>query len=157
VFLDINGVEIGESVDEALAHTASKFEIVSDLRRNLAADDDSCPTFHEVEGGADDVRVLTEEIGLWREVEDRIDCGEQAVLAWHVVGRGCDRSEWRPSQDEFKIIEPDEIGQVRVTARKLRDLDRARGLGEREMSAQVTGERFTIQVFARTNGCRVVR
>ena len=86
--------------------------------------------------------------------------GEPAIFARHVVRLRRHRTKRRPPQHKFRAAEPQQIGQVRVAAGKLRD-GHVRGeieaadLARFEMPPQVGGERGPIELFGRTNLARI--
>src|SRR5262249_57485372 len=83
----------------------------------------------------------------------RIDGGEQPVLARHVVSRRRDRAERRAAHYEFTLAQPDAVGQIRMTAGKLRDLDPRVAVQVaveflRQTLAEISLQRFPIHFFA---------
>ena len=63
-------VERGERVDDHLADAPGEHGIALEARRQVGADDDAVAPLHDVERGADDARVLAQEIAARRQ---RID------------------------------------------------------------------------------------
>jgi hypothetical protein len=87
-----------------------------------ASYDDSVPPFHHVENRTDDRGIVAEGVDAGRQWKDGLDRRQPAILASHVVRGRWNRTERRATNDEFSVAKSNLIGEIRVPARKLRDL-----------------------------------
>src|SRR6185436_13912730 len=82
----------------------------------------------------------------------RVDGGEDAALARHVVRARRDGAEGRAAQHELFVAEADLVRQVRVAAAELLDFHRA---ADAELLAQVRLEPRPVELLARADRARV--
>ena len=76
---DVDRVQVGERVDDAAADARTQLDVAGDRRRLVGADDDAAAPLHHIEDGADDARVLAEQIRLRRERKVRMHRGQHAT------------------------------------------------------------------------------
>ena len=101
-----------QRINHRFADLPAKWQSIFNLARHLAANDQPAPPLHQVKWHADDGGVFAKQIGLRREIEDRMDGRKQAILARHIVRRRCDRAERRAAQDEFAVAQANQVSQI---------------------------------------------
>ena len=157
---DVDAVQVGQRIDEREADATPYLRLIPDRRRFLVADDNAMAPFHHVENGPDDRGILAARVHAWRQRKYRVDRGQPARLARHVVrGRGY-RPQRRPAHDELGRAKADVIGQVRVATRELRNLHgratvRPRQIGIAQVFPQPGVQPRPIELFARPDGSRL--
>jgi hypothetical protein len=147
----VDRVEIDERVHEQVAQAASGGGV--DACRQLLAQDDAAPAFHQIERRTEDVGLVAVGDHARRAIEHRRELREDRDLATHVVRGFHLAAERRPPQHVLAIAVMDEVRQVRVTARELLDADGAVGT---ELGIEVCAERGEVELFALPHGLRLV-
>src|SRR5262245_48024333 len=97
-------------INHCFADAAPKSEISAYFGRLGTSHDDPSPSFHEVKGDSNDRGVFADQEGLWCERKDRMNCGKQTALAWHVMSPGSHRAEGRTPQDKLASVITNQVG-----------------------------------------------
>ena len=122
----VDGVEVGEGVDDGEADAPTDVGVLRHRRRDGAPDDDAGAVLDHEEVGTDDRVVVAEGEGPWRRRVGAPQARQRAELPLHVVGAGRELPERRPADDEAAIAEAHEVREVGRAVGELQHLHRAR-------------------------------
>ena len=96
-------MEIGQRVDHGFAQSPADIGMSGQRQRLVPAHDDAASTLHDVEHATQHGLVLAQKIRARRERKHRMECGEPAELAGHVVRARRDRTERRTPHDHLGV------------------------------------------------------
>ena len=123
--VDVDGVQVGEHVDEVLAQPRPQLERQLGRRVLGAVEHDAVDEAHHVERRAVDRLVGAQPERRRHRHGGRADGGDDPVLAGHVVGRGQHMAErWAAQHEPCAVGIGDRERQVRPTAGDQRELER---------------------------------
>ncbi len=141
-------------VEQSFAQLPSLVGRERETGGQISPQDNAPEAFHDVEGRPDHRGVVRVREGSRTVRKDGLERLEHPILPGHVMGSlglGADR---RASENEFAFSDPQEIGEVRISARELKN---------REASGQVRNgilEKLfhsrNIQVFPRSRNYALV-
>ncbi len=80
-------VQIGERVDHRGADPPAEIRMIDQRRWLLGSHHEPAPPLHQIEYGAQHADILAQEVRARRQRKDRMQRGEPAILAGHVVRR----------------------------------------------------------------------
>ena len=113
---DVGGVDLDESVDQVEAER-SPAVLTLQTGRHLFRRDDPVQEAHDVEGHADEARVVADGHDRRQPLEPRLAKGElEACLADDVVGRRRERWAWRTTEHERVGVALQQEREVRPSA-----------------------------------------
>jgi hypothetical protein len=135
----IEGVEVGQAVDQGQAHLLQDGRLLRQVGRQLFADNSAAPPFHQVKRRPQHARIVAKMQRPGRGRITRAQPGQDAKLPGHVVS-GLDLvAEGRPAQHPFVGTPAHQVRQIGVAVRKLRYLQGS--LAPRKMLPKVLLQR----------------
>ena len=157
---DINRVQACKRGDDCLADAPS-IGRRGDYRRLLSAHHDSVAAFHRIENGSDHAGIFAEDVRSRRRRKHRVHRRQPVKFARHVVRFRRDRTERWTANDDFRGAESNQVGEVGMSARELRDFGlladvEAWDAARRQPLAQPGHQSRPIKLFARANSSHVV-
>ncbi len=122
-------MQVRQRVHEREPRAAPALGVSIELGRHPGAHHQTVPALHDEERGADQRRVLAQRERARRERKRPPQDREHPVLARHVVRTARQGAVRRPAQHELARAEAQQVGEVRVAARELQDLERLGAVG----------------------------
>src|SRR5438094_7923106 len=90
----------------------------------MFAQNEPVAALHNIERGTEHTSIATEQIGPRRGGKHGPQFGKYAKFATHIMRRLNLVSQWRPAEHKFRFSPAQQIGQIRVSMRKLLDRQR---------------------------------
>ena len=118
-------MQVREHVHEHLADTPVDRRLVRQVRWQLAADDSTVPSFHDMEIGSEHAVIRAQREARWCEWKRLSQSTQDAMFALHVVCGRRDGSQWGAAQHILVFAEAEEIRQVGMAATELSQGERS--------------------------------
>jgi hypothetical protein len=151
--LDIDRMKLRQTLYECFTRAGRQAVMSAQRQWDFAPDHYSAAAFHHKERRSDDRRIFAHQIYSRRRRKTGADGTQYPELPRHIVRFRGHRTQRRPPQNILALTAPQEIGQVRVSAGELLDLEPiAHAL---HLAAQIAAQRSGVQFLPRSHRGRI--